>query len=62
MNEKVLLKPREVEELTGISADKVRTLCKNPALNFPYIKNGRNYLILKDELMEWITKNKGIVV
>ena len=51
--EKIVLTPEEAATLTHIGEDNIRRLCRTNA-SFPAFMNGRNILIPRKGLEEWI--------
>lgn len=51
--DKLLLTPREVAQLTGISPNTIRDYCKNKTNGFPSFNRGRDYKIPRTSLEKW---------
>ena len=58
MEEKMMLTMPETAKLTNIGVAKWKQIARE-YIDFPYIKIGVKYLVIKEKLPEWFEKHKG---
>lgn len=55
--DKVFYTPAEFSKITGIGICNVRNMCNIDG--FPVAKNGKNYMIHKDQAVSWLLANRS---